>query len=449
VNSKYHNNAASCNMGHWSYVPAGQATSRKNQCYSLPMVDTAQTQLRQAAYIRLTNRVGRLLEDAGFSRPALDSNRLIAAAVHRTGLEDFGDPSFSEGLDLLTTELQARGQLSQVGRMAAYFNLVENLCVRLQLIDYRARHPDVAGQQIQKPLVITGLPRTGTTILFELIAQDPTMRSPASWEVAKPVPPARPESYQDDRRIKSVDRFMGFAEKLSPGFRTIHAIGAQLPQECVYLFASQFISEQFGYMFHIPDYRDWALQQDMTATYRWHADFLQHMQSEFQNERWVLKTPSHLAYLDYLLAQYPDAAIVWTHRQPLDAMASFSSLACRLHGAFSDCVDRQAVAAHEFAHSARILETGMEQRHKRDQVQFFDIGFDAICTDPIGVIVKLYEHFGFAFSQEAETRMREYLERHPRNLYGEHRYSAAEFGLDEAREEELFSEYLSQFGDFL
>jgi hypothetical protein len=333
--------------------------------------------------------------------------------------------------------------------MAAFFNLVENLRVRLQLIDYRARHPAVVREQIQQPLIITGLPRTGTTILFELIAQDPAMRSPASWEVAKPVPPARPGSYHSDPRIKSVDRFMALAEKLSPGFRAIHAIGARLPQECVYLFASQFVSEQFGYMFHVPDYRAWALQQDMTATYRWHADFLQHMQSAFRGERWVLKTPSHLAYVDYLLSQYPDAAIVWTHRRPLDAMASFSSLACRLQGAFSDRVDRRAVAAHEFAHSARIVDTGMEQRRSREQAQFFDIGFDAICTDPIAVIGNLYDHFGFAFSQEAEKRMRDYLARHPRNLYGEHRYCAAEFGLDETREEALFSGYLSHFGEFL
>ncbi len=413
------------------------------------MIDPVRTQQRQPAYIRLTNRVGHLLANSGFSKPGLDAERLIAAAMRRTGLEDFGDASFRDGLDRLTGELRARGKLSQVGRMAAYFNLVENLCVRLQLIDYRTRHPKIEGEQIRQPLVITGLPRTGTTILFELIAQDPAMRSPASWEVAKPVPPARPESCHDDRRIKSVDRFMAMAEKLSPGFRAVHAIGARLPQECVYLFASQFVSEQFGYMFDIPDYRAWALRQDMTATYRWHARFLQHMQSGYRGDRWVLKTPSHLAYLDCLLAQYPDAAIVWTHRRPLDALASFSSLTSRLQGAFSDDVDRQAVAAHEFTHSAQILETGMEQRQRQAQAPFFDVGFDAICTDPVSVIGNLYDHFGFVFSKEAETRMRAYLERHPRNLYGEHRYSAAEFGLDEAREEALFSGYLSRYAGFL
>lgn len=413
------------------------------------MRDPVPTQKRQAAYIRLTNRVGRLLADAGFSKPGLDAGRLISAATRRTGLEDLGDQSFLDGLERLTRELESRGKLSQVGRMAAYFNLVENLCVRLQLIDYRARHPDIAKEHIRQPLVITGLPRTGTTILFELIAQDPAMRSPASWEVAKPVPPARHETYQSDRRIRSVDRFMAMAEKLSPGFKAVHAIGARLPQECVYLFASHFVSEQFGYMFDIPDYRDWALQQDMTATYRWHADFLRHMQSEYRGERWVLKTPSHLAYLDFLLAQYPDAAIVWTHRRPLDALASFSSLTCRLQGAFSDDVDRKAVAAHEFSHSARILETGMEQRQRQQQAQFFDVGFEAICSNPIKVISDLYDHFGFAFSQEAEKRMQEYLKRHPRNLYGEHRYSAAEFGLNETREATLFSGYLSHYARFL
>ncbi|NQX87644.1 MAG: sulfotransferase [Halioglobus sp.] len=413
------------------------------------MTNPLRMRQRQAAYITLTNRVGRLLENTGFQWPDLHVDRLIATAVRRTGLEDFGDDSFREGLARLTRELQRRGKLSQLGRVAAYFNLLENLCVRLRIINYRTRHPEIADQQIQQPLIITGLPRTGTTILFELIAQDPDVRSPASWEVAKPIPPARSESYDTDRRIKSVDRFMGMAERLSPGFKAIHAIGARLPQECVYIFASQFISEQFGYMFHVPDYRDWALRQNMTSTYRWHAHFLQHMQSRFRAERWVLKTPSHLAHLDSLLAQYPDAAVVWTHRRPLHAMASFSSLTSRLQSAFSDAVDRAVVAAHEFDHAARVLTSGMVQRTSLEPRQFFDVSFEAICADPINVIRTLYAHFGFAFSQEAETRMRDYLRRHPRNLYGKHRYTAAEFGLDATREEALFSPYLSQYAAFL
>jgi len=404
---------------------------------------------RQPAYIKLFNRLGQGLATAGLRLPGLAADGLLERARRRTGLHDFGDDSFLPGLSRLTAELEDHAQLSQVGRLAAYFNLVENLCVRLQLVDYRARHPALARQQIRQPLFITGLPRTGTTILFELIAQDPAMRSPASWEIAKPLPPPRCESYRHDPRIKSVDRFMGLLERLSPGFQAVHAIGARLPQECVYIFASQFASEQFGYMFDIPEYRAWLLEQDMSATYRWHAHFLQHLQAGFGGERWVLKTPSHIGYLRYLLAQYPDAAIVWTHRRPLDAMASFSSLASRLQGAFSDAMDPRAVGAHEFTHFSRIAHTGIEQRRLLGERPFFDASFSAICSDPIAVVGNLYEHFGIPFSRDAQARMRTYLRDHPRHLYGEHHYSASDFGLDEAREQSLYPDYLARFGAYV
>lgn len=400
-------------------------------------------------YIRLINAIGNFLERVQFSKPELRTDRLINHAQKRTGMRDWGDESFRVGLEHLTAALREQAQLSQIGRIAAYWNILDHLCVRLRLIDYRARRPGVAEQTIKQPLFILGLPRTGTTILYELIAQDPSFRSPASWEVSRPVPPPTADTYYSDSRIGAVDRVLALMEKLSPGFRTIHAIGAQLPQECVYILASGFISEQFGYMYNIPEYRAWALDQDMTAPYRWHANFLQHLQVDFNRERWVLKTPAHLAYLKYLLAQYPDASIVWTHRRPVDAIASFSSLTSTLQSGFSNTVDPLAIGAHEFQHFSTIISTGIEQRRAVDQGQFFDVRFSAICANPISVIGDIYDYFGIHLSDEAETRMRQYLKQHPRNLYGEHRYSATDFGLDERQESNLYSAYLTHFADYL
>ncbi len=401
------------------------------------------------AYIRLINNMGNLLESAQFVKPQLCADRLLSHAQRKTGLHDWGDESFRLGLERLTTALQQQAHLSQVGRIAAYFNILDHLCVRLRLLDYRARRPEVATQQIKKPLFILGLPRTGTTILHELIAQDPSFRSPASWEVARPIPPPTAQSYDSDSRIAPVDRLLALLEKLCPGFRAIHAIGARLPQECVYILASGFISEQFGYMYNIPAYRDWALDQDMTASYRWHAHFLQHLQVDLGPERWVLKTPAHLAYLKTLLAQYPDAAIVWTHRRPLDAMASFASLVYTLRSGFSQSVDPLATGDYEFRHFAKIVARGMEDRSALDNGQFIDVSFGAICADPIAVIRTIYQRLAMDLNQETEACMREYLRRHPRNLYGEHRYAAAAFGLDTAREQQLYGEYLSRYGAWL
>jgi len=390
-----------------------------------------------------------MLERARFAKPGLCAEQLISRAQQRTGLHYWGDPSFREGLEILTTSINEQASLSQTGRIAAHFNVLDHLCVRLRLLDYRRQRAEVAEQRIRQPLFILGLPRTGTTILYELIAQDPAFRSPATWEVARPLPPPREPSYQTDRRIRTVDRLLALLEKLSPGFKAIHAIGARLPQECVYLQASAFVSEQFCYMYNIPDYRAWVLQQDMSACYQWHAHFLQHLQVDLARERWVLKSPAHLASLRYLFMQYPDARVVWTHRRPLDAITSFSSLTYALRSGFSDSIDPIATGAQEFQHFAAVLQQGMQDREALDRRQFFDAGFNAICADPIAVVEAVYRQFGWVLGAEAECRMRAYLRRHPRHLYGVHQYSATQFGLDATQEAQAYSAYLTHYGAWL
>lgn len=397
----------------------------------------------------MLNSIGRVLERAHLSKPELCAEQLARHAQRKTGLRNWGDESALTGLAQLTRALNEQAHLSQVGRIAAYFNLLDHLCVRLRLIDYRNRRSEVTAQTIKQPLFILGLPRTGTTILYELIAQDPAFRSPVTWEVARPLPPPTEQSHRNDNRIAAVDRLMGVLEKLAPGFRAIHAIGGRLPQECVYILASSFISEQFGYMYNIPEYRSWVLEQDMTAPYRWHAQFLQHLQVDFARERWALKTPAHLACLKYLLAQYPDASIVWTHRRPLDAIASFSSLTYTLRSGFSSRIDPIETGEQELRHFSAVVTKGMEDRQALDCGQFFDVGFDAICVDPMAVINAIYRHFGLPLSDEAESRMRAYLTLRPRNLYGEHRYSAAAFGLNSTQESQLYGDYLSRYGKYL
>ncbi|MDG2045732.1 MAG: sulfotransferase [Halioglobus sp.] len=403
----------------------------------------------QPTHIKLINRIGEQFRKAGYNKPDLNTDRLIKHAKKKTGLQNFGDTSFRDGLQILTTELNEQAQLSQIGRIAAYYNLLDYLCVRLQLMDFRSRTPEVPLQQIKRPIFITGLPRTGTTILYELIAQDSSVRSPSSWEVTKPIPPPRKISYANDTRIQSVERMLALAEELSPGFRAIHTIGAKLPQECVYILASHFISEQYGYMYNIPKYRSWALNQDMTASYRWHANFLQHLQLNYGAAPWVLKAPAHLAYLKYLVTQYPDAAIVWTHRRPLEAISSFSSLLSTLQSGFSDTVNPVTIGEHEARHFSKIVNTGMSDRDALSHHQIFDVSFSSLCSDPISVIRRLYEYFEMQLSQEAENRMHEYLTQHPRHLHGEHTYSPAYFGLDEILEGELYPEYLACFDRYL
>lgn len=419
-----------------------------NDSFTFPHENACLIQ-RQPAYIRTLGRLGSLARRHGFKSLQIDADALLTRATEKTGLHDYGEAAFEEGLYRLTQELQSRAQLSFLGEVAAYFNLLDYLCVRLQLVQYRKERPSVAEQKVSRPIIIVGLPRSGTTILYEMLAQDPANRSPASWEVAIPVPPAKRETYLKDKRARRIDLQYSISEHLSPGFRAIHAIGGALPQECVYLFSSNFVSEQFGYMYNVPDYRQWCIEQDMTATYEWHYRFLQHMQVDYAGERWLLKTPSHLAYLQYLVARYPDAAIVWTHRNPVDAVASFSSLVCTLRRGFSDSVNPLEVGEFEIQQQARIVEQGMAQCLAMSKNQIMHVGYNDITNAPLDVIRNIYDYFGLALTPDAELAMHNYYEKRPKDLYGTHHYAASEFGIATSNVEEQFTGYLNAFGNYI
>jgi hypothetical protein len=398
--------------------------------------------------IKLINRIGRGLKTLGLAKPRLQPiDAIIQQAKKQTDLCDFGDESFVPALEKLAVSLEHEAQLSQLGRIAVHAMLLDNLKLRLRLTAYRKQRPEIAQQKITRPLFVLGLPRTGTTILYELLAQDPAHRAPSTWEVAQPIPPAQRQTYHTDPRITEVEKSVNRMEMLAPGFQAIHAMGATLPQECVALLAPHFISDQFGVSFYIPEYRHWTLEQDMSAAYAWHQQFLQHMQVDYMEQRWVLKTPPHLAYLDALIKQYPDAAIVQTHRAPMDVLGSISSLSCTLHSAFSDDIDPIATGQAEVDYFSEMLRMGMEQRAAMsdESSRFFDVQFNDIISDPIKVIEKLYAHFNFNFDAIVRQAMQDYLDNRPRDKHGEHHYTLQKFGLSEEQHGALFADYCKRF----
>ncbi len=401
--------------------------------------------------IKAINRIGGLGASLGIRLPGLDPDSLIARAQRETGLSDLGDDSFRVGLERLVEAIKSEAQLSQIGRIGAQANLVSELASRLRLVDHRARHIAVAQQKIVRPLFVLGLPRTGTTIFYELLAQDPAHRWPASWEVDEPVPPSRPESFDDDPRIERVEEKLGQVDMLAPEFKAMHEIGARLPQECVAIWGSQFWGDVYGAPYWIPTFRSWTLENGARAAYRWHHDFLQHMQSEHARERWVLKTPPHLAYLDDLVRQYPDAAIVWTHRDPMSVIGSVSSLSCTLRGAMSDHVDPLATGQKESEYFATLLQRGLDQRSAMPDAEkrFFDVSFSDIITNPVAIIEQMYEHFGFEFDDDLRKRMQSYLDSRPRDKHGRHQYRLEDFGLSEPKQGPLFGEYCRRYDDYL
>src|SRR6266513_2606308 len=291
------------------------------------MALTTFEQTRPPLPIRVLNRYGDWLGSTPSS-----ATKLIAIAKRRSRLDDFGGGEFFEPLSRLLESCQREARLNVVGKIALRVDVVRTLCNRLAMEKDRQLYPDTACQEIREPLFIVGLPRSGTSLLHILLAADPEHRSPLMWEVMTPSPPTLDD---EKRRIRRATQSCNYFNWLAPTFRYVHAVGAELPQECVRLMTPTFMSDQFDTMYYVPSYRAWFFRQNLLPAYKYHRHFLQHLQFRQSASRWVLKAPTHMFALPTLLSVYPDALFVQTHRAPLDAMASVSSLITILRRVFS------------------------------------------------------------------------------------------------------------------
>lgn len=393
------------------------------------------------------NALGRQLERLGWSGPRLDEDGLIARATAQVRLEDFGSESFRPGLRRLLESLESDARLHSFGRYFAQRQILELLRHRLRLTHYRERHPELAGERVERPLFVIGLPRTGTTLLHALLTRDSAHRAPLSWEVDDPCPPPQAAGYVTDPRIARAERRFEQLRKLAPGFQSIHPIGALLPQECIVITACEFYSLRFEMCFNVSGYQEWLVQQDMGPAYRFHRQFLQHLQSRYPAERWVLKSPGHLGPIDALLAEYPDAMIVQTHRDPLSVIPSVSSLEYVMRAVASDSVDPAEVGQQQLRQWPLLLEQGIRarDRHPDRSAQFLDVHFQEILADPLACVRRIYSHFDLHLAQDTERRMQAFLRRSPRAGHGTHRYSLERFGLNADAVHHAFKGYTERF----
>lgn len=398
--------------------------------------------------IRAINGLGAALDRLGFPLPSLDERALIRAAERATGLDDFGDDHFRAGLARLLASLARDARLNTMGRIMARRTVLGYLENRLRLRDHRKSHPEIEAEPIRRPLFILGLPRTGTTVLFNLLAQDPANRAPLSWEVESPCPPPRAETFYSDPRIRAAERRFANLHRLAPTLRAIHEFGAELPQECVPITAHEFLSVQFHTIFNVASYQAWLDRQSFLPALRFHRRFLQHLQSRCSRERWVLKTPGHLPVIDELLQVYPDACILHTHRDPLRVMPSLASLSYALRALSTDHLDPHLVGRQQMELWEQNLRRALRARDALEHRsgQFFDVRFEEVTRDPVALIARIYAHFGLVFSDRARERMERYLQSHPRGEHGEHRYSLEDFGLDAERDGPRFRDYCDRFG---
>lgn len=398
--------------------------------------------------IRAINALGRGLARLGLVPISLDEDALLRAASKQSGLSDFGPDTFRPGLRKLLASLESESRLSLFGRYFARRQLLELLGHRLELADWRRRRPEIAEVEIRRPLFIIGLPRTGTTLLYGLLAEDPANRAPLSWEIDQPSPPAETATYETDPRIESTQARFDQVNQLAPGFQTIHPVGALMPQECIVPTASEFMSLRFQMCFDVESYDAWLLEQDMRPTYEHHRRFLQHMQSRHACERWILKSPGHLGPIDALFDVYPDAQVVQTHRDPIRVIPSVAHLEYTMRLVSSDDVDPARVGRQMLDVWSRLLAQGMEARARRPEREerILDLSMREIVGAPIACVERIYRHFDLELSDEARARMQRYLERHPKDEFGVHRYSLEAFGLEAEAVNAAFKGYRERFG---
>ena len=375
----------------------------------------------------------------------LSAQSLIVKAKRQTGLSDFGDDAFRDPLERLVCAINEEASLTAMGSMIIRGRLTSVLSNKLRVEAAIKAHPEILERPIERPIIIAGLQRTGTTMLHRLIARDPGIRSLASWEALNAAATKkRPWQRQDPRVRQAIMAEKGLAY-IAPEFFAIHPVEAHAPEEEVILLDYAFLSTSAEATLHVPSYAAWLEEQDQTPAYEGLKRILQYLQWERPGERWVLKTPHHLEWLDTVLDVFPDATIVQTHRDPLKTLASFCSMVTHARGIFSDEVDPEEVARHWFRKVVRMVTRASETRDRVGGDRFVDVSYYDLVRDPIIEVQRIYERAGRELTAEAIQAMQASRKVNRQHKYGRHRYRLEDFGLTREQVEPELATYRERF----
>ena len=376
-----------------------------------------------------------------------DPDIFLADACQRTGLDDFGGEGFREPLRVLCECLEREADLSPVGELTARQQILELLENRLRMAEDRRRHPGIADVEIVGPLVISGLPRSCTTILHETIRRDSANRVPLTWEARYPCPPPEAATYESDPRIAETEKAYQALHAMVPDLKRMVPMSGNSVIECSSFMAYEFACDLFDPTFDIPSFRDWLWEQDITETYATYRRILQHLSWRCAGDRWVLKAPTHLRTLDALLAVFPDACIVQNHRDPLVSLASVISLRLTMLKPTVRELDVPRLTRWISEDNAEWLARGLDTRRRmNDESRFFDVHWGEFQRDPLDVVLRLYAHFDLPIGDESLSRIQSFLAENPRGKHGKHDYRFEDYGLDRDEERERYADYQERFG---
>ncbi len=363
-------------------------------------------------------------------------DELVAQARDETGLDDFGGESFREGLSVLVDAVRDEARLNEMGEGFLHQRIVQHLSQRLQVEDWYRRHPEIDDEVIEAPLFGMGLPRTGSTALSFLLAQDPDVRYLRMWESGTPCPPPSTVDGPDPRR--------GGDEVVKAGTRDHVPTDIDGPMECLELMALDFRSDIFLAFARVPSYADWLLDADLTSTYEYEKRVLKLLQWGEPTRPWRLKSPVHVLYLPYLDRVFPDARFVMTHRDPTDVMLSVADVYADIGGVFTDDLDIDYLGSVNVEHWTVGMQRAVEFRDAGNDHRFHDVGFRAMFDDPIGEVSRLYDWLGEPVSDTFEARMRSWWEHNSENREPSPKREPADFGLDLDEIRPGFADYVAR-----
>jgi hypothetical protein len=377
----------------------------------------------------------------------LDVEHLLAQASEQAGgLTDFGPGNYREALDVLSDSLASEAGLSPQGAQLLQGKLLAQLVNRLVIQDYCRRHPEILEEPVDDPLVIVGLPRTGTTLLQRMLATDARFCSAAWWETRYPAPLPGEDVRDPGRRIALAQEEVAQMIRFIPDILAIHPLDAMAADEEFMLMEHAFLCAMDSYA-NVPGYTGWVARQDRTEVYAYLKTMLQFLQwqkrqrGEAPAQRWVLKTPQHLHTLEILFRVFPGAQVVLTHRDPAQTIPSMASMAHTLWKMYAETPDAVTVGRQWSEQMRRGTEHAMAVRDSLPADRFLDVRFEDTVSDPFGVAQAVYRFAGMPLTETARAGMWAWMESNPRNQRAAHAYTLDQFGLSQAQLERDFAGY--------
>jgi hypothetical protein len=381
----------------------------------------------------------------------LEDHALLRKAEVATGLSDWGpNPHFRIGLGELIRATEAMNPPPEL-RANVHGRVMQILTMKLHMVDDERRHPEILQGKVEKPLIVIGLPRTGTTILYDLLSLDPACRAPAEWETFMPWPAPEVSSYDSDPRIDIINGMYAKMLEKSPELADIQRLDATRPGECNHIMTHHFASTNFAAELAVPAYGDWFLHTRVPGQYASHKRVLQQLQWKGPRGNWLLKSPVHLFDLEGLLETYPDSQLVWTHRDPVLTISSISSMVHALIKAQGVDITKAQVGSEQWKTWRAGLAAGTGTRTANPVVEkaILDMAHRDVVRDPVAAVRTIYEHFERDFTPAHAAAIDDFVRNNPAaSRIGKHKHSPEEYGLDREVIRAELAGYYQRFGDF-